>query len=1371
MKKPFTLQSALITFLATFFYAATAFGQTTITTGVLSPTTVCAGGEVSVPFTITGTALPLTSYVAQLSDETGSFGANPETIGTATASPITATIKANAKPGTAYKIRVVSFLALVQVTEGTESAALRINAIPAAPTVTSPVKVEQGKAATLTATGSGLKWYAAATGGQELASKPVPNTDNPGSISYFVSQTEGGCESERAEIVVTVEACTPPAKPTVANVSYTVGATAQQLSATPTDGLLWYTADTGGVGSATAPTPSTTAAGTQDFYVSRTVSGCESERAKITVTVSACATPAPTVSNVNYTVGQTPAVLSATGTALKWYTAATGGSGSATAPTPTTTSPGQQSFYVSQTVGGCEGPRAEIIVTVSCATPKPGVQNLSYTVGQNAPALTATGDNLKWYSNASGGTGSATQPKPSTASAGTTSYFVTQTLNNCESDRAEIVVTVTACNPPAAPQVSDVAYCIGTTTVRLTAVGSGLKWYTEASGGTASTTAPLPSSATAGITSYYVTQTVGVCESARAEIKVTINQTPAPVVEAFEYCLNTTVPALTATGTALKWYAAANGGNGSASAPTPTTNAIGTKSYYVTQTLNGCESPRAEIKVTIKNASSLPSVTATLNICQNATATALTATGTALKWYTVATGGNALSGAPVPATATAGTTSYYVSQTASGLCEGPRAKIDVVVKETPAAPAVTTPLNYCVGTTAVALTPSGAAYKWYANATVGTGTITAPVPSTTTVGTISYYVTQSNTYGTLTCESPKAKLDVVVNPTPATIPTLSEAICQERTDKNYSFATSPAQGNTLNWYTAQNGGTGSATKPSVNLKTAGTTTYYVTQKTALGCESRTRAVQTIRVKPLPAVPTVTTPTIEYCQFIKADPLKATPMANATLSWFGTNATGGDPSTVAPVPSTAEGGTTSYYVGQTLEGCLGDRAKIDVKVNTTPKPTTKTYLEYCQGATAQILDATGTVLKWYRTVDGEWQGFPFTPFTDKVQDYSFYVTQTGLENKCESPKEEIKIHIKSKPSATISGNANIDLGATATINIRFTGDGPWDYILSEGTKGTANEANHQVAVKPSTTTVYLLTEVSNECGKGTPIGQAVVTVKIPTINTGNSSLREACAGKSFDVPFQQSGDFPAENSFKVQISTENEDSKFYTIPSVATNNSVTATFPDTTKGGNYYLRVISSGANPAFMVKGSVSAITIMASPLPVATLSGAQTILAGESATLKVETTGKAPWTFTLSNGAKDTLITANVTPFTFKIAPPATVIYNITKVTNSCGTGTGAGSARVQVDPILGVEPQQRSNWVKVYPTLIQSAVTVEVSGNIKPKQARVEVIDLNGRSRAIQPIEQKTTEVNFANYPSGLYLLRIQNGNLSTVQRVMKP
>ncbi|HRS19601.1 MAG TPA: hypothetical protein P5243_08855, partial [Bacteroidales bacterium] len=201
---------------------------------------------------------------------------------------------------------------------------------------------------------------------------------------------------------------------------------------------------------------------------------------------------------------------------------------------------------------------------------------------------------------ATGGTASTTAPTPSTAAAGSTTYYVSQTVNSVESPRAEIVVTVTA--SPSAPTVTTpVTYCQGATATALTATGTALKWYTVATGGTASTTAPTPSISAAGSTTYYVSQTVNGCESPRASIVVTVNAIPAApaVVSPVVYQTGATSTALTATGTALKWYTVATGGTASTTAPTPSTATVGTTNYYVSQTVNGCESSRALIAVQV----------------------------------------------------------------------------------------------------------------------------------------------------------------------------------------------------------------------------------------------------------------------------------------------------------------------------------------------------------------------------------------------------------------------------------------------------------------------------------------------------------------------------------------------------------------------------------------------------------------------------------------------------------------------------------------------------------------------------------------------------------------------------------------------------
>jgi hypothetical protein len=85
----------------------------------------------------------------------------------------------------------------------------------------------------------------------------------------------------------------------------------------------------------------------------------------------------------------------------------------------------------------------------------------------------------------------------------------------------------------AAPSVTNVTLCQAATSSALSATalsGNTLRWYgTNATGGTAATTAPTPSSSTAGQTIYYVSQfnAGSNCESPRAALTVTINPLPA----------------------------------------------------------------------------------------------------------------------------------------------------------------------------------------------------------------------------------------------------------------------------------------------------------------------------------------------------------------------------------------------------------------------------------------------------------------------------------------------------------------------------------------------------------------------------------------------------------------------------------------------------------------------------------------------------------------------------------------------------------------------------------------------------------------------------------------------------------------------------
>lgn len=136
-----------------------------------------------------------------------------------------------------------------------------------------------------------------------------------------------------------------------------------------------------------------------------------------------------------------------------------------------------------------------------------------------------------------------------------------------------------------------------------TNVGSGLIWNFLNGGSPTSGLGNGPHVITYNALGVYTAILTGTdatgCQSVET-VTINVNAPPnAPVVSNLSYCQGEIAPALTATGSGLLWYANSVGGIGSANAPIPSTALLGTISYYVSQSPSGCESPRAQIDVTI----------------------------------------------------------------------------------------------------------------------------------------------------------------------------------------------------------------------------------------------------------------------------------------------------------------------------------------------------------------------------------------------------------------------------------------------------------------------------------------------------------------------------------------------------------------------------------------------------------------------------------------------------------------------------------------------------------------------------------------------------------------------------------------------------
>jgi gliding motility-associated-like protein len=188
---------------------------------------------------------------------------------------------------------------------------------------------------------------------------------------------------------------------------------------------------------------------TTGFYTATFVSGsgCDS-----LITLNLTANPIPpaplVVSPVAYCQDETAVALTATGTNLLWYDAASGGVGNVTAPIPFTGISGSQIYYVSQRVAGCESPRNNITVITKPKPLPPVVPTTSLVICQGAPVvtLTAQGQNILWYDQPTGGVAITNAPVINTNNGHTVSWYVTQTVDGCESERTEINVSVSAIN-------------------------------------------------------------------------------------------------------------------------------------------------------------------------------------------------------------------------------------------------------------------------------------------------------------------------------------------------------------------------------------------------------------------------------------------------------------------------------------------------------------------------------------------------------------------------------------------------------------------------------------------------------------------------------------------------------------------------------------------------------------------------------------------------------------------------------------------------------------------------------------------------------------------------------------------------------------
>lgn len=411
--------------------------------------------------------------------------------------------------------------------------------------------------------------------------------------------------------------------------------------------------------------------------------------------------------------------------------------------------------------------------------------------------------------------------------------------------------------------------------------------------GTNAKTVYFKSSTAAPAVTYTITGTSSASCVRTATVAVTVSSTVAPTVPApvQEFCNAGTVANLNATGTALKWYAAATGGT----ALVATTPLVDDTVYYVSQTLDGCESPRTAVTANI-NVTPAPTVPAPIqNLCNAGTIANLNATGTALKWYAATTGGTALDAT----TPLVDDTIYYVSQTV-GTCESSRTAVTANINVTPA-PTGNATQAFCSASTVGDFAVTGTAIVWYDAAVAGNVVaVTTPIVNGTT-----YYASQTIDG----CEG-LTRLAVQGMITPAIVDDLADVnACSQ-----YIL---PALINGA-YHTAA-GGAGTVITAGTAISQTSTIYIFASAGTNPVCTAESSFVVTIANVPAPTGNATQTISVGDASDATIEDIVVTLNAAGTITWYATQEDAANGENALPATTQLVNGE-NYFATQTIGEC-------------------------------------------------------------------------------------------------------------------------------------------------------------------------------------------------------------------------------------------------------------------------------------------------------------------------------------------------------------------------------------------------------------------------------------------------------------------
>jgi gliding motility-associated-like protein len=565
------------------------------------------------------------------------------------------------------------------------------------------------------------------------------------------------------------------------------------------------------------------------------------------------------------------------------------------------------------------------------------------------------------------------------------------------------------------------------------------------------------------------------------------------------------------------------------------------------------------------------------------------------------------------------------------------------------------------------------------NTTIGLG-------STGTGSTIGSFITTNTTTSTQTATitvksmanscSATNSFDISVYPK-VNNPIVSTPVSYCTNETPVALTATASSGNTLLWYTAATGGSGSTAAPTPVTITAGTFGYYVSQVSSpASCESQRELIRVI-VNPIPSF-TVTPNNPSSCGVANGSIVLSSLAANTIYTVSYTK------NTILVTSSRTSNSAGSITIGSlspglyehitvTASGCISPEAGPFTLTDPNPPVTPVAVNDgpLCSGKKLQLTSSTSSAgtRAWVWTGPNSFTSTIANPAISNVAVAAAGVyTVTVTINNCTSQPATTTVVIDPSPatpmvnsnSPVCSGNDVNLTASSATTGVSYAWAGPSSY--------TSIDQNPVITNAPATASgTYTVTATLGNC---TAQASTIVTVNpTPAISNATATDPTTCSSSTGLITLK--GLTPG-TSYTVTY-TKN------TAPqSVVRTATGSGDIIITGLTAGVYDNILVTASNCASNIKGPFTLSDPTPPATPVASNNGAK--CAGQTLTLSATAVTSATYAWTGPNGFTST----QANPVIPNVTTAAAGTYNLTIKVSGCSSPVATTTAVINPTPVI---------------------------------------------------------------------------------------